>query len=88
MPSRALLAVELTAPSSSSWGNRNENDASAAVKVVLSCISWKVLDFVDVERTLAMKLKDNDLRAILVCIGAVNGLKRLRPVQTYQLQQD
>ena len=38
---------------------------------------WDILDFVDIERSLAAKLTDNDIWAMLVCIGAENNLKRL-----------
>ncbi|KAL7538368.1 hypothetical protein ACHAXR_008511 [Thalassiosira sp. AJA248-18] len=38
---------------------------------------WEILDFVDVEKSLASRLTDNDIWAILVCIDANDNLERL-----------
>ena len=38
---------------------------------------WEILDFVDIPKSLAAKLTDDDLSAILMCIDAKNNLKRL-----------
>lgn len=38
---------------------------------------WEILDFVDVEKSLACRLTDNDLGAMLACIDAKSNLKRL-----------
>ena len=38
--------------------------------------AWETLDFVDIGQSLASKLTDDDLYAILVCIDAQNNLKR------------
>ena len=39
---------------------------------------WEMMDFVDIPKSLASRLSDNDVGAVLVCIGAVNNLKRLK----------
>jgi len=39
--------------------------------------NWGILDFVDVEKSLASRLNDSDLFAILACIDAKKNLKRL-----------
>eukprot|EP00984_Skeletonema_dohrnii_P006858 scaffold2436_cov80-Skeletonema_dohrnii-CCMP3373.AAC.11 len=39
---------------------------------------WDVLDFVDIPTSLASRLSDDDLGAVLVCIDAKNELKRLK----------
>ncbi|KAL7529492.1 hypothetical protein ACHAXR_005932 [Thalassiosira sp. AJA248-18] len=41
-------------------------------------VQWEILDFVDIGRTLASRLTDDDIGAILVCIDAKNNLKRLK----------
>eukprot|EP00984_Skeletonema_dohrnii_P029705 scaffold20552_cov161-Skeletonema_dohrnii-CCMP3373.AAC.8 len=40
--------------------------------------AWEVMDFVDIPVSLASRLTDDDLGAVLVCIGAINNLKRLK----------
>jgi hypothetical protein len=39
---------------------------------------WDVLDFGDIEKDLAYNLRDRHIKAILLCIDAVNNVKRLR----------
>lgn len=39
---------------------------------------WGVLDFIDIPKSLAARLTDDDLYAILVCIDARNNLKHLK----------
>ena len=39
---------------------------------------WAILDFEDIEKSLASKLSDDDLSAILICTNAVNRLRRLK----------
>lgn len=36
---------------------------------------WEVLDFADIEKALAVRLTDDDVGAVLVCIDAKNNLK-------------
>jgi len=81
-PSAALLAVALTAPASlsSSWRSvaNGERHPSAASKIVFPPSLIVALDFSDIEKSLAGKLNDDDLRAILVCTNAVKNLNRLK----------
>ncbi|KAL7527050.1 hypothetical protein ACHAXR_001778 [Thalassiosira sp. AJA248-18] len=92
-PSRALFAVAMTAPPSSwarSWWERLP---SATSKVILSSSfasqnnqvqhvadqkRWVTLDFVGIGKSLASRLTDDDVRAILVCINANQSLKKLK----------
>ena len=88
-PSRAMFAVALTA-NTFSWctKERCERHPSAASRAIISGASpspsstshegWSVLDFEEVEKSLALKLQDNDLRAMLICIDAKNNLKWLK----------
>ena len=46
---------------------------------------WGTLDFVDVEKSLASKLTDDDIGAILLCIDAKNKLKRLNLTHCYNV---
>uniref|UniRef100_A0A7S2P497 Uncharacterized protein n=1 Tax=Skeletonema marinoi TaxID=267567 RepID=A0A7S2P497_9STRA len=62
-PSRALFAVAL-----------NSRDSSSAI----AGNQWDVLDFGDIEKDLAAKLSDEDIRGVLLSIDAVNNLKKLR----------
>ena len=39
---------------------------------------WEVMDFVDIPVSLASRLSDNDVGAVLVCIDAKNNLRRLK----------
>ena len=38
---------------------------------------WGILDFIDIQRSLASKLTDVDIGALLMCIGAKDSLKKL-----------
>eukprot|EP00984_Skeletonema_dohrnii_P024742 scaffold13868_cov93-Skeletonema_dohrnii-CCMP3373.AAC.1 len=62
-PSRALFAVAI-----------NSRDSSSAVVGN----QWDVLDFGEIEKDLAAKISDDDIRGVLLSIDAVNNLKRLR----------
>ena len=42
-------------------------------------MQWEELDFEDIEKSLAAKLTDIDIRAVLHCINAKQTLKRLKP---------
>jgi len=64
-PSRALFAVAL---------NYCDVERSSAI----AGDDWDVLDFGDIEKDLAAKISDDDIRAVLLSIDAVNNLKRLR----------
>ncbi|KAL9184203.1 hypothetical protein ACHAXT_002289 [Thalassiosira profunda] len=80
-PSRALLAVALTAPSAS-WRDRNWTRgplSMASAELLASPLNaWEELNFGDVEKSLASRLSDDDLGAVLACIGAIDRLKMLR----------
>ena len=66
LPSRALFAVALN--------YYRDIDSSSA----LVGDQQAVLDFGDIEKELAVKLTDDDVRNILLSIDAVNNLKTLR----------
>eukprot|EP00984_Skeletonema_dohrnii_P034038 scaffold32814_cov144-Skeletonema_dohrnii-CCMP3373.AAC.2 len=68
-PSRALFAFALDENSAVS-----PNERSAAI--VGS--QWDTLDFQDIEKELAAKLTDDDIEKVLMCIDAVNNVKRLK----------
>ena len=40
--------------------------------------AWEMLDFVDIPASLAFRLSDDDVGAVLMCIDAKNNLKRLK----------
>ncbi|KAL7542546.1 hypothetical protein ACHAXR_011892 [Thalassiosira sp. AJA248-18] len=42
------------------------------------CPSWERIDFGDIDRSLARKLSDDDIAAILMCINAVDTVKSLK----------
>eukprot|EP00984_Skeletonema_dohrnii_P018363 scaffold8557_cov100-Skeletonema_dohrnii-CCMP3373.AAC.3 len=67
-PSKALFAVALDGNSAAS-----PNERSSAIVGNQSSI----LDFGEIEKKLAMKLKDDDIEKVLLCIDAVNEVKRL-----------
>ena len=81
-PSRALFAASMTAPSSS-WQCVNwQQEPSATSKVIVSSLKnddGKIsLDFEDVEKSLAKKLTDADIGAVLTCINAKDTLRILK----------
>ena len=76
-PSRALLAVALSTPSS--WKNDNDvHQPSLIGTAIISASQWDTLDFEDVNKELANKLTDDDISAVLTCINAHDVLKRLK----------
>ena len=76
-PSRAILAIALSA-SSLSWKKEVDGEKLPTIsKAIIAASDWNTLDFVDIEDSLAYKLKDNDLRAVLTSINARQILKSL-----------
>ena len=71
-PSRALFAVALNNK------NNDNNDSNDKVVVVGTSVCTELLDFADVEKALAMKLTDEDLSSVLICMDAKNTLKTLK----------
>lgn len=77
-PSRALFAVAMTA-TSESWeqnniGSKHQQTAAAILKLD----EWDILDFEDIEKSLVMKLTEDDISALLMCISAKVTLKKLK----------
>ncbi|KAK1740898.1 hypothetical protein QTG54_008150 [Skeletonema marinoi] len=68
-PSKALFAVALDGNSAVSTNERS----SAIVGN-----QWSILDFGWIEEELAAKLNDDDIEEVLLCIDAVNKVKRLK----------
>ena len=68
-PSKALFAIALR------HDTTINDDATIAI---LSLEQFGVLDFGEVEKTLAAKISDDDLREILICIDASTKLKKLK----------
>jgi len=65
-----MLAVAFTAPSSS-WQNNNLMHRPSPISTaIISSSDWGTLDFMDVEKSLAGRLSDYDMFAILQCINA------------------
>jgi len=77
-PSKAILAVAFSAPSSS-WRNDNLMHRQSSIsKAIISASQWDTLDFEDVEKDLANKLTDDDIYAILKSINAHDVLKKFK----------
>ena len=76
-PSRAILAVAFSAPSSS-WKTNDVHRLSPISTAIVSASQWDTLDFEDIEGELANKLTDDDMYAILKCINARDVLKKLK----------
>ena len=68
-PSVALFAIAM---------KPNNSHPSETSRAIISSTSWNVLDFSDIEKSLASKLSDNDIDKILRSIDAVNNLKILK----------
>ena len=67
-PSKVLFAVALDGNSDAS-----PNERSSAIVGN----EWSILDFGEIEKELDAKLNDNDIEKVLLCIDAVNRVKRL-----------
>ncbi|KAL7452312.1 hypothetical protein ACHAWC_004040 [Mediolabrus comicus] len=74
-PSRVLFAVALTIDENNN-NNNNQSDGNRYSSIAGS--DWDTLDFGEIEKELAARLSDNDIRDVLQRIDAVNKLKRLR----------
>ena len=68
-PSVALFAIAM---------KPNNSHPTQTSRAIISSTSWNVLDFSDVEKSLASKLSDNDIDKILRSIDAVNNLQILK----------
>ena len=68
-PSKALFAISL-----------DKNSAVLPTERSSAIVGnqWDVLDFGGIEKGLAEKLSDSDIEKVLLCIDAVNNLKRLK----------
>ncbi|KAL7528649.1 hypothetical protein ACHAWF_002648 [Thalassiosira exigua] len=81
-PARALFAASTTAPSSSweasGWKRRPNATSEAIASADPSRDSWKFLCLSDLGESLANKLTDGDLGAMLVCTNAKENLYHLR----------
>ena len=84
-PSRALFALAVAAPSASGHNCISNGQQSTWDTIItpdekgIPVIRYKVaLDFEMLEKSLASRLMDDDLRAVLVCIDAANKLSRLK----------
>eukprot|EP00984_Skeletonema_dohrnii_P012113 scaffold4870_cov75-Skeletonema_dohrnii-CCMP3373.AAC.5 len=69
-PSRALFHVALNFDAKPSADSSSGSSAIAGN-------DWDALDFGDIEKDLAVQLTDEDISGVLVCIDAVNNLKKL-----------
>ena len=70
-PSRALFAASLAI-------NQNASTASDERNTTIVDQEWSTLDFGDIEKDLVVRLTDDDISSILMCIDAANKLKRLK----------
>ena len=83
-PSRALFSAAMTAPSAS-WCststtfNRTRQPSTTSRAIISSQQNqWGVLDFVEIEKSLARKLTDDDVGAVLASTNARQTLKKLK----------
>ena len=81
-PSRVLFALAVTKhPSSSSSSDKGSSDfwqPTETSNAIISGEQWDTLDFGDIEKDLAAKLTDDNIRDILRCVDAANKLKVLK----------
>ena len=74
-PSRVLFALAVTKHSSSSSSSSDKGDfwqPTETSNAVISGEQWDTLDFGDIEKDLAAKLTDDNIRDILACVDAAN----------------
>ena len=77
-PSKAIMAIAFTAPSSSWQCDNLTNRPSPISKAIISSSEWETFDFEDIEKSLANRLSDDDMSAVLQCINAQDVLKKLK----------
>ncbi|KAL9186019.1 hypothetical protein ACHAXT_005257 [Thalassiosira profunda] len=80
-PSRALAAVSFVSDVCSSPNDGGSNYTSRAILGLVGAADrelWEVLDFGEIEGSLAAKISDADLQSVIVCIQAKTNLKRLK----------
>ena len=75
-PSQALFAISL--PTQTQTPNNSLQTTIAGNAIISASSPWRILDFGDIDKSLAAKLTDDHVRAILTCIDAPNNLKRLK----------
>ena len=73
-PSQVLFAIALMRQSP----NNSLQTTTAGNAIISASSPWRILDFGDIDKSLAAKLSDDHVRAILTCIDAPNNLKRLK----------
>jgi len=69
-PSVVLFAIAMT--------TTNSQEQTQTTKAITSAIDWEVLDFNDIEKSLAAKLSDDHIDKILKSIDAISVLKILK----------
>lgn len=77
-PSRVLFALAVTKHPSSSEGSSDCSQPTETSNAIISGEQWDTLDFGDIEKSLAAKLTDDNIRDILACVDAVRRLKVLK----------
>jgi len=68
-PSLALFAIAISS---------NNSQRTQTSKIILSSTDWEVLDFDDIEKSLAKQISDDHIDKMLKSIDAVNNLKILK----------
>ena len=84
-PSRALFVVALTAREQDNFSIGSKHQQTVAS--ILQSEQCSVLDFGDIEKSLALKLTDDDIHAVLKCISAQDVLKKLKLTGCLDLSQ-
>ena len=72
LPSRAFFAVALSPKHNCAVAASDERNTAIVGD------QWSTLDFGDIEKNLAVRLSDGHIEKILLCIDAVNELRRLK----------
>jgi len=80
-PSKALLAVAMTASTSQALWKKDINLqpqlSEISTAIISPSLQWQTLDFSDVDKSLSENLSDDDIAALLTCINAKDTLKKL-----------
>ncbi len=77
-PSRALFAVTLTIDHATATDHATDPNRPSDRLLSIAGSDWDTLDFGEIEKDLATKLSDDDIRDVLQLIDAANNVKRLR----------
>ena len=79
-------SVALFASTFSTVSDTTSTPSKTSLAIVSSYISnWEVIDFLDIDKELRIRLTDDDIGGLLFCIDAVHKVRRLKLTHCFQI---